>query len=57
MKRLMQLKAKLKLKQAERVIRIRNYGADARALSRTTEELSAVKERIKNEEVKLASAK
>jgi hypothetical protein len=57
MKRLMQLKAKLKLKQAESVIRIRNYGAAARALSRTTEELSALKERIKNEQAKLASVK
>ena len=57
MKRLLQLKAKLKLKQAESVIRVRNYGTAARALTRTIEEIKALKERIKNEEVKLAVTK
>lgn len=57
MKRLLQLKAKLKLKQAESVIRVRNYGTAARALTRTIEEIKALKERIKNEEVKLAGTK
>jgi hypothetical protein len=57
MKRLMQLKAKLKLKQAESVIRVRNYGTAARALTRTIEEVRALKERIKNEEAKLAGVK
>ncbi len=57
MKRLLQLKAKLKLKQAESVIRVRNYGTAARNLTRTIEEIKALKERIKNEEAKLAGAK
>lgn len=57
MKRLLQLKAKLKLKQAESVIRVRNYGTAARALTRTIEEIKALKERIKNEETKLAGIK
>ena len=57
MKRLMQLKAKLKLKQAESVIRVRNYGTAARNLTRTVEEIKALKERIKNEEANLAGAK
>jgi hypothetical protein len=56
-KRLLQLKAKLKLKQAESVIRVRNYGTAARALTRTIEEIKALKERIKNEEFKLESVK
>jgi len=56
-KRIMQLKAKLKLKQAESVIRVRNYGTAARALTRTIEEIKALKERVKNEELKLASVK
>jgi hypothetical protein len=56
-KRLLQLKAKLKLKQAESVIRVRNYGTAARALTRTIEEIKALKERIKNEELKLAGTK
>jgi len=56
-KRLLQLKAKLKLKQAESVIRVRNYGTAARALTRTIEEIKALKERIKNEETKLAGIK
>ena len=55
MKRLLQLKAKLKLKQAESVIRVRNYGTAARALTRTIEEIKTLKERVKNEELKLAS--
>ena len=53
----MQIKAKLKLKLAESVIRVRNYGTAARNVTRTIEEIKAVKERIKNEEVKLAGAK
>ena len=57
MKRLLQLKAKLKVKQAESVIRVRNYGTASRALTRTSEEIQALKERIKNEEAKLASLK
>jgi hypothetical protein len=56
-KRLLALKAKLKVKQAESVIRVRNYGTAARALTRTVEEIKALKERIKNEEAKLASLK
>ena len=57
MKRLLNLKAKLKLKQAESVIRVRNYGTAARALTKTIEEIKALKERIKNEELKLESIK
>ena len=57
MKRLLQLKAKLKLKQAESVIRVRNYGTAARNLTRTIEEIKAIKERIKNETIKLESLK
>jgi hypothetical protein len=57
MKRLNLLKAKLKAKQAESVIRVRNYGTAARNLTRTVEEIKALKERIKNEEVKLESVK
>ena len=57
MKRLLALKAKLKAKQAESVIRVRNYGSASRALTKTIEEIQALKERIKNEEAKLASAK
>lgn len=57
MKRLLNLKAKLKVKQAESVIRVRNYGAAARALTKTIDEIKALKERIKNEEAKLASLK
>jgi hypothetical protein len=49
----MQLKAKLKLKQAESVIRVRNYGTASRALTRTIEEIQVLKERIKNAEVNL----
>jgi len=56
-KRLLALKAKLKVKQAESVIRVRNYGTAARALTRTIDEIKALKERIKNEEAKLASLK
>jgi hypothetical protein len=56
-KRLLQLKAKLKLKQAESVIRVRNYGSAARNLTKVIEEIKAIKERIKNEEAKLASLK
>ena len=46
----MQLKAKLKLKQAESVIRVRNYGLAARNLTKVIEEIKALKERIKNAE-------
>jgi len=56
-KRLLSLKAKLKAKQAESVIRVRNYGTAARALTKTIDEIKALKERIKNEEAKLASLK
>lgn len=52
MKRLLALKAKLKVKQAESVIRVRNYGTAARALTRTVEEIKALKEKIKSEELK-----
>jgi hypothetical protein len=51
MKRIMQLKAKLKLKQAESVIRVRNYGSAARNLTKVIEEIKDLKERIKNAEV------
>ena len=57
MKRLLQLKAKLKLKQAESVIRVRNYGTAARNLTKVVSEIKAIKERIKSEEAKLAGAK
>lgn len=57
MKRLLNLKAKLKVKQAESVIRVRNYGTAARALTKTIDEIKALKERIKNVEAKLASLK
>lgn len=53
MKRLLQLKAKLKAKQAESVIRVRNYGTASRALTKTIEEIKALKERIKNESAKI----
>ncbi len=59
MKRLMQLKAKLKLKQAESVIRVRNYGTAARNLTKVVLEIKALKEKIKDVEskTKLAGAK
>ena len=57
MKRLLALKAKLKVKQAESVIRVRNYGSASRALTRTIEEIQALKERIKNEEANVAKSK
>ena len=57
MKRLLALKAKLKVKQAESVIRVRNYGTASRALTRTIEEMKAIKEKISDEESKLARAK
>ena len=53
----MQLKAKLKLKQAESIIRVRNYGTAARNLSKVVLEIKAIKERIKNETAKLESLK
>jgi hypothetical protein len=49
----MQLKAKLKLKQAESVIRVRNYGTAARNLTRTIEEIRLIKEKIKHESDKV----
>jgi hypothetical protein len=52
-KRIMQLKAKLKLKQAESVIRVRNYGSAARNLTKVVEEIKALKEKIKSEELKI----
>ena len=57
MKRLLNLKAKLKLKQAESVIRVRNYGIAARALTKTVNEMKLLKERIKDEEANLARTK
>jgi len=54
---LLSLKAKLKAKQAESVIRVRNYGMASRNLTKVVEEIKAIKERIKDEEAKLASAK
>lgn len=57
MKRLLTLKAKLKLKQAESVIRVRNYGLAARALTRTINEMKALKERIAHEEANVARVK
>lgn len=57
MKRLLSLKAKLKAKQAESVIRVRNYGSAAKALTRTVNEIKALKERIKDEEANLARTK
>ena len=57
MKRLLALKAKLKVKQAESVIRVRNYGTASRALTRTIEEIQAIKERIKNVEANMAKSK
>ena len=53
MKRLLQLKAKLKVKQAESVIRVRNYGSAARNLTKVIEEIKAIKEKIKSEELKI----
>ena len=57
MKRLEQLKAKLKLKQAESVIRIRNYGTASRNLAKNIEEIRILKERITHETTKLAGTK
>ena len=57
MKRLMQLKAKLKLKQAESVIRVRNYGIATKALTRTINEIKTLKERIAHEEANVARTK
>ena len=57
MKRLQQLKAKLKLKQAEAIIRIRNYSAAQRAMEKNIREIIDVKERIKYETAKLARIK
>jgi hypothetical protein len=57
MKRLLSLKAKLKVKQAESVIRVRNYGMAARALTKTIEEIKILKERIANEEANVARVK
>lgn len=57
MKKLLSLKAKLKAKQAESVIRVRNYGIAARALTKTVEDIKALKERIKNAEADMARTK
>jgi hypothetical protein len=51
-KRLLALKAKLKVKQAESVVRVRNYGMAARNLTKVVEEIKALKEKIKSEELK-----
>lgn len=57
MKKLLKLKAQLKAKQAESVIRVRNYGIASRALTKTVNEMKALQERIKNEQANLASLK
>ena len=57
MKRLLSLKAKLKVKQAESVIRVRNYGMAAKALTRTINEMKELKERIAYEEANVARVK
>ncbi len=57
MKRLLALKAKLKVKQAESIVRVRNYGMAARNLTKVIEEMKAIKEKISDEEAKLARAK
>jgi hypothetical protein len=56
-KRLLALKAKLKVKQAESIVRVRNYGMAARKLTKVIEEMKAIKEKISDEEAKLARAK
>jgi hypothetical protein len=56
-KRLLSLKAKLKAKKAESVIRVRNYGIATKALERTIREINVLKERIKNEEANVARTK
>ena len=53
MKRLLSLKAKLKAKQAESVIRVRNYSSASRGLTKVIDEIKTLKERIKHEEEKL----
>lgn len=57
MKKLLKLKAQLKAKQAESVIRVRNYGIASRALTKTINEIKALQERIKNAEIDLARVK
>lgn len=57
MKRLLSLKAKLKAKKAESVIRVRNYSIATKALERTIREINVLKERIKNEEANVARTK
>lgn len=57
MKRLLSLKAKLKAKKAESVIRVRNYGIATKALARTIREINLLKERIKDEEANVARIK
>jgi len=56
-KRLLSLKAKLKAKKAESVIRVRNYGIATKALARTIREINLLKERIKDEEANVARIK
>jgi NAD/NADP transhydrogenase beta subunit len=53
MKRLLSLKAKLKVKQAESVVRVRNYGMAARNLTKVIEEIKEIKEKIKHESDKV----
>lgn len=49
MKKILKLKAMLKVKQAESIIRVRNYGIASRALTNTIEEIKTLKERIQHE--------
>lgn len=57
MKKLLNLRAKLKAKQAESVIRVRNYGMAARNLAKAVEEIKTLKERIKDAEANVAQPK
>lgn len=50
MKKILKLKAMLKVKQAESIIRVRNYGIASRALTNTIEEIKTLKEKIKSED-------
>lgn len=57
MKRLLALRTKLKAKQAESVIRVRNYGIASRNLAKVVGEIKLLKEKIENEKAKLESVK
>jgi len=57
MKRLLALRTKLKAKQAESVIRARNYGIASRNLAKVVGEIKLLKERIEDEKAKLESVK